>query len=63
MKSQGLLTLAYIAALLAYAAADRDVSPPIPTLLIDDRGCARRAGITLADLSPTLLGYAQVLTT
>ncbi len=36
MKAQGLLTLVYVAAVLAYAAADRDVSPFIPTLLIDD---------------------------
>ena len=65
MKAQGLLTLVYVAAVLAYAAADRDVSPFISTLLINDRGCHsdRRAGITLADMSRTLLDYTQVFAT
>ena len=65
MKAQGLLTLAYVAAVLAYAAADRDgyVSPLVLNSLIDDRVGDRRAGFILAESSTTLLRYTHIFPT
>ena len=62
MTAQGLLALACVSAVFAYAAADRDdrVSYLIPTLLIDDRGCDYWAGFSLAESSSSLLGYMRV---
>ena len=65
MRAQGLLVLAYVAAVLTFAAADRGyggdhVSALILTSLINDRGCDGGAGFSPAELICTLLGYTHV---